>query len=224
MALTDSENPSNAQRPVSVPPVPGPRAVPHDYLARLPVLHDEAARNLHLLGFVGRSALAACLLMLAGTATLLLGGGTLPSNFVWSLLVLAGVSAMTANYIRAQARAPMRRIGLEQAAADLRAMLLYTGFAWGAGAFLTLPADTGALLGIAFAAIPVVLLALLLRDEAGIAAFAAPVTVLTAAACLFKPWPGATLVAPVILAAGIAVIVAAYLRGSRAQPARVHTA
>src|SRR5262245_15110435 len=100
MALTDSENSPNAQRPVSVPPFAGQRPIPNEYLARLPALHDEAAENLRLIGFIGHSAGAAGLLMLAGAATLLLGGGTLPSNFVWSLLVLAGVAAMTVNHIR----------------------------------------------------------------------------------------------------------------------------
>jgi hypothetical protein len=219
MALIDSENPSNAQRPVSVLPIPGPRPIPHDYLARLPVLHAEAAENLRLLGFVGRSAIAASFLMVAGAVTLLLVGSTLPSDFVWSVLVLAGVSAMTFNYIRSQARAPLRRIRLENAAADLRAMLLYTGFAWGAGAFLVLPGGTAPVHAIAFAVLPAVALALLLRDESGVTAFIAPVAILAAAACLFRHGPGAAFTAAIIPASGIAIVCALWLRGSRPRPA-----
>ncbi len=217
MALTDSENPSNAQRPVPVPPSASRSHIPHDYLARLPALHDEAAENLRLIGFVGHSAHAACLLMLGGAVTLLLGGGTLAGNFAWSVLVLAGVVAMTVPYIRGPARAPFRRIRPQDAAADLRAALLYTGFAWGAGAFIALPSGNGAVLAVAFALIPSVLLALVLRDEMGIANFTAPACILAAMACLLRHGPGGTIAAALILTAGLAVIATAWAQG-RARP------
>src|SRR5271154_2952099 len=151
MALLDSETHSNAPRPDSAPSgiADSRRPIPHDYLARLPLLYDEAARDVRLGAFLSRSVAAAGLLMLAGAAALLAGGGTLQSDFVWSVLVLAGIAAMTVNYIRGQAT-PLSRVNLDVAAGDLRAILLYTGFAWGAGAFLSLPAAPGALLALAF--------------------------------------------------------------------------
>jgi hypothetical protein len=217
MALTDIH--SNVPRPVLVPAAPG--QIPHAAIARLPLLHAEAAEQARLGRFVSRSVPAAGLLMLAGAATLAAGGGTgesnLGSDFVWSLLVLAGVAAMTLNHIRGQAAGSLRRTRIEVAAADLRAILLYTGFAWGAGAFLALPAEPGVPLALAFALAPALLMVALLKDEGGIAAFTAPVMVLTAAAALFKDWPGGHIACALLVAAGLAVILFVHLHNGRAR-------
>jgi hypothetical protein len=224
MALTDRDNFHNVQRPVLVPqPEPDsgggttiPTAIPHASLARLPLLHAEAAQNALLGRFVARSVTAAGLLMLAGGAVLLAGGGTLSSDFAWSLLVLAGIAAMAVNYIRGPARS-LRRTSLQASADDLRAILFYTGFAWGAGAFLALPADPSAALVFAFALGPVLLMLALLQDEGGIAAFTAPIAGLTAAAGFSQHWSDGPLVAPVVLAAAVAVIVFSYIHSGRLQ-------
>ena len=219
MALIDSGNHSNAQRPDTVPPaaaVSGNAAsIPHDYLARLPLLHAEASRNAGLGRFVARSVTMAGLLIVMGGATLLTNGGSLQSDFVWSVLVLAGIAAMAVNFIRGPARS-LRRTSLEASAAgDLRAILLYTGFAWGAGAFLALPADPGFALAFAFAMGPALLLAVLLKDEAGIAAFTAPAVGLAAAAALLLHWSGGRIIAPLLLAAGIVLILVSHLQSAR---------
>jgi hypothetical protein len=213
MALLDSEKHSNAPRPDSLSQAP----VPHDYLARLPQLHAEAARNARLGGFLSRSVHAAGLLMLAGAASLLAGGGTLESDFVWSLLVLAGIAAMIVNHLRGQAT-PLSRVTLDTAAGDLRAVLLYTGFAWGAGAFLALPATPGAALALAFAAGPALLMTVLLKDEGGIAAFAAPCFGLTAAAALVKHWPGGQVIACELVAVCAVIMLFSHRSNARLQP------
>jgi hypothetical protein len=151
--------------------------------------------------------------MLAGAATLALDGGTLQSDFVWSVLVLAGITAMTFNYLRGQGS--LRRTSIEVSAADLRAILLYTGFAWGAGAFLALPAHPGVLPALAFAIAPVLMMVALLRDEGAIAAFTAPAIVLTAAAALFKAWPDGHIACALLVASGIAVILFVHLHNGR---------
>jgi hypothetical protein len=222
MALTDSESYANAKRPAPVPPVTNfvspQTSIPHEYLARLPQLHAEAAETLRLGHFVANSVPVAGLLILAGGATLLAGGGSLQSDFVWSLLVLAGIAAMAVNYMRGPGRS-LRRTNLESSAADLRAILLYTGFAWGAGAFLALPSDPGLAIAAAFVLGPVLLAVLLLKDEGGIAAFTAPAAVLTACAALLKSWTSGHLVSLAVLAAAVAVILFSYLRDGRARPA-----
>jgi hypothetical protein len=220
MALTDNlpstGRPSNVPRPSPVPAA-SPH-IPHAAIARLPVLHAEAAQNARLGRFVAHSVQAACLLMLTGVATLSMGGGSLQSDFVWSVLVLAGVVAMTLNYIRGEAAGTLRRTRIEVSAADLRAILLYTGFAWGAGAFLALPTDPGVLPAFAFVMGPVLLLAALLKDEGGIAAFTAPAVILAAAAGMLKPWPGGNIAGALLVGAGIAVLLFMHLYNGRVRP------
>jgi hypothetical protein len=116
--------------------------------------------------------------------------------------VLAGVAAMVTNYTRRPAHgsgAP----DLETSAADLRAILLYTGFAWGAGAFLALSMAPAPGLALVFCLAPALLATMLLKDEGGTLAFIGPLIVLTAAAALFQHWPDGRMIAPAILTAGI---------------------
>ncbi|HEX3754832.1 MAG TPA: hypothetical protein VHV26_07120 [Rhizomicrobium sp.] len=229
MARTDSGKLPEAGRheaglpaePVLARQVP----IPRESLAKLGLLHAEAACHVSLGRFVANSVTLAGLLMLMGGASLLAGGGTLASDFVWSVLVLAGVTAITVNFIRGPARAPLAP-PLESSAADLRAILLYTGFAWGAGAFLALPADPGPGVALGFAIAPALLARALLKDRAGIAAFCLPAIGLTAAAALLQHWRQGHVLAPGILAAGILIILFTYLETGRARlyPGRHGTA
>ena len=82
---------------------------------------------------------------------------------------------------------------LTEAAQDLRAILLYVGFAWGAGAFLVLPPVAGPVATLAFAALPSLALALILKDQGGPLAFVIPVTILSLTAAILQPWPDAAL-------------------------------
>lgn len=204
MALTDGDAFPLPTAPVSVAVAPE-KFTPSAALTRLPVLHDETVRAARLTRFLGHAIQASWLLLLAGAATLILGGGrSLPENFAWSLLVLIGVMAMTRTYMRAFA---LKRGPVEGLASDLRACLLYAGFAWGAGAFLTLPTATGPLGLCLFAGVPSLLMALLLRDKGGALLFAAPIAMLCASAALLDVAGGLAGAALVLLVQAAIVIV-----------------
>jgi hypothetical protein len=221
MALTDVSLENMPQPDGGVCPAPAlpPPALPDAALNRLPVLHDESMRAVRLTRFLAHAIQAAWLLMLAGGATLALGGGrSLPEDFAWSVLVLIGVLAMTRTYMRAFT---LKRGSVEGLASDLRACLLYAGFAWGAGAFLALPTAAGGLGLVAFAALPSLLMAALLRDKGAVLLFAAPVAALCASAAVLDMTGGLVGVAAVLLAQGAIVIVTMLLtdRTARTLPA-----
>ena len=155
--------------------------------------------------------------MLAGMLTLLWAGGNLKADFTWATLVLVGVVGMTRNYIRGFARS-LRRVPLQEAASDLRLLLLYTGAAWGAGAFLVMPALPAPALVFCFATGPSLASALILKDEKGVIAFAAPALAASAGAAILSAWPLDGWVAGAILAAG--AIIACLPMLQRAMSAR----
>jgi hypothetical protein len=111
-----------------------------------------------------------------------------------------GVLAMMRAYTHAIGQ-PFERATLHAFAQDLRACLLYAGFAWGAGAFLALPSDAHALAALAFAGVPALVLGLLLRERQSALLFLAPLAALTSLACVTRPFAGGTLAAAVVLAA-----------------------
>jgi len=215
MALTEMNSPASAFDPARAAKNFRDSRPPHEALSRLSVLHREAGRNLHLSQFLARSPVACVLLMLIGALALLWaglsGGGTLKADFAWAALVLLGVIAMTRNFIRGYARS-LRRVPLEEAAADLRTLLLYLGMAWGTGAFLVMPGLPAPVLVFSFAAAPSLALALVLRDAKGILAFVAPSTLVTAAAALLGAWPLDIWVAAAIIAVAGFVITRSMLR------------
>lgn len=214
MALTDSNAPIPAFDPTSL------RAdIPYEALARLPHLQDEAGRNLATAAFLARSPQASVLLMGLGTAALLMGGGTLKADFAWAALVLIGIVAMTRNYIRGFARS-LRRVPLAEAASDLRALLLYTGAAWGIGAFLVMPDLPAPALAFCFATLPSLGLALTLtlKDASATLAFVAPVTVAGASAALLGAWPLDIWVAAAIITAGVTTILVSFARRAKSNP------
>lgn len=154
--------------------------LPHAALQRLPQLHEESRLAMRRAGLLSRAVPAAGSLLAMGSIVALFGGGELGPVFFWSLLVLGGIVAILVSHLRTAAVFK----DMAGSAADLRAILLYLGAAWGLGAFLAL-APMPALL-VAFAAIPVLALALLLRDGPAILAFAAPATLFTLAALLLR--------------------------------------
>jgi hypothetical protein len=189
--------------------------LPQDALNRLSVLHDEAGANLKLSQFLARSPLACVMLMATGALVLawasLGGGGTLKDDFAWTCLVLIGVIAMTRNFIRGYARS-LRRVPLQEAASDLRVLLLYCGAVWGVGAFLVMPGLPAPLLVFAFAAVPSLALTLVLKDEKGAIAFVVPVSLITAGAAILGVWPLEFWVAGAVLLAGSGIIAPLMLR------------
>jgi hypothetical protein len=161
--------------------VPVPQAsVPHGALARLPQLQAESQRALARARLLARAVPAAGLLLAMGAPAALMGGAPLATAFVWSAMVLAGIAAIVHNHLRGQ-------VSLAGSTADLTALLLYMGFAWGTGAFLALAPGLAfwPLVLTVFAALPSLAMALLLRD-ARAAAFIVPVALLALAAALAR--------------------------------------
>lgn len=186
MALTDIH---------PIPSGPHRAAVPlalqsgtYPALARLSDLQAEASENQQLGRFLRAAVGASALLMLMGALALgLAGEAGLKQEFAWALSVLAGVGAMLRSYIRSTAQA-FDRMPLREAAKDLRAVLFYTGFAWGAGAFLLLGNNPLPLTGLCFAVLPSAILLPVLRDKAAGLFFLGPVTGMTAAAMVLQHW------------------------------------
>jgi len=211
MALTDRKPLDTAFDPVMGVAAPDSAPIPLKALAQLPRLHSEASRNFGLSLFLSRSPQACVILMVAGAAMLVLADGSLKAQFGWAVLMLIGVIAMTRNFIRGFARS-LRRVPLEEAASDLRVLLLYTGAAWGSGAFMIMPTQPSAALTFTFAVTPALVLALILKDQKGVAAFTLPAALITAGAALMGAWPLDIWVALAIAAASVGIVVISALQ------------
>ena len=156
-------------------------------LDQLTRLHVETSAASRLVIFLRASVHAASFFMLMGTGVLFWGGTTIGQDFSWAVLILIGVMALLHSYIRANA-AVFDRTPVSEAARNLRVIFFYMGLAWGVGAFLVLPADLPTLPAILFAATPALVLALLLKDARGLAAFLAPASALAVAAAFARSW------------------------------------
>ena len=183
-----------------------PYNVPDDALAHLSRLRDEAGRDLILTRFLASAPRACMTLLAAGTLMALSSGRGLEYEFTWAMMMLAGVVAIIFSHIRDFALVrPLQ--SLAAAAAHLRGQLLYMGLAWGSGAFLVLPAQPAPGLTFVFAVVPSALLGLILKDQRGVAAFAAPVAVATVTAILLGDLPQLLWVSAAIIAALPGIIV-----------------
>jgi hypothetical protein len=149
-------------------------------LRRLPQLHDESRLALRRASLMAQAVPAAGGLLVLGTLVAMFGGGVLAATFAWSLLVCCGVAAVLVSHLRAASVFK----DLPGSTADMRAILLYTGAAWGAGAFLALAPQPVLIVG--FAVLPSVALGLMLGDLPAILAFAVPVTFLSIAAIVLR--------------------------------------
>jgi len=109
-------------------------------LARLASVHREAVETARLANLLGRTPYAAALLVVGGVCVSAALYGTVPLAplVIWNLFLIAGAVALTRLY-RLTARSAFELLPLRAFALDLNAVLLYAGFAWGAGAFLALP-------------------------------------------------------------------------------------
>ena len=201
MALTDW----NGSVPAFDPARDVAAAIPHDALARLPGLTRELSRDLALQRLLARSPQVCIALMLAGGGALLLSGPGLKAGFGWSVLLLIGITAMVRNFIRGAARS-LRRVPLQEAAHDLRVLLLYSGAAWASGTYLLMPDLPAPALAFSFAVTPALALALILKDEKGTLAFTAPAIFGVAGAAILGVWPLSLWVASAICAAGLGII------------------
>jgi hypothetical protein len=180
-------------------------------LARLKALHAEAEETARLANLLGRSGAVGAALPVLGIVTIALSVEANPaSQIVWLLLVGAVALATLIAYRHAMKR-PFEHDALKVYAKDLSAILLFAGFAWGAGAFLALPAGLSTGVVICFALLPAASIAYLLRDREALFLFLAPATVLTAAACLLKPFAGGWIAAATLVAAAAVLVGAARL-------------
>jgi hypothetical protein len=139
------------------PVVYDPESVPAEteagdlLLSRLPGLHAEAIETSRLANQVGRAPAAAGLLAVAGAIVFgcAVGSTALLPLMIWSFFVTAAAVALLAISFRA-ARTPFDLPSLRGFASDMNAALLFAGFAWGAGAFLAVPASAGSIGMIVF--------------------------------------------------------------------------
>lgn len=172
-------------------------------VARLAMLHAEAQETARLANLLGRSIHAASALVLMGIAALAFGGAGLAESVTWAIFVLAAAGAIVVSYRRTIGQ-PFERAALKSFSQDLHAILVFAGFAWGAGAFLAL--STGTVMGaiIVFSAGACAVVTLLLRDPQSTFLFLAPVAALSSFACVLRPLSGGALdAAAVLIACGL---------------------
>lgn len=180
-------------------------------LARLKFLHAEAAETAHLANLLGRSLHAALALPILAILAIGMSDDVSPAaQLAWCGFVIAIAIAMLFAYRHAMKR-PFERTALKDFAKDLSAILLFAGFAWGAGAFLALSSGASTIAVVLFAAVPAVTIACLLRDREALYLFLAPVAALTAAACLLKPFADSLLAAALVIAASAGIAAATLL-------------
>ncbi len=178
-------------------------------VARLAALHAEAQETAKLANLLGRSIHAASTLVLMGIPVLTMGGAGLIKSLTWAAFVLTAAGAIVVAYRRA-IRQPFERDALKSFSYDLRAILLFAGFAWGAGAFLALPVDTATTTIILFTSGACAVIAFLLRDLKSTFLFLAPVAALSSFACVLRPLAGGALdAASALIACGLVAVLAA---------------
>jgi hypothetical protein len=196
------------QTPVSPRPAEGRSSA----LAQLKLLHAEAEETARLANLLGRSLYVGLALPVLGVLTIGLADEVSPvSQLVWCGFVAAVSIALLIAYRHAM-RQPFERAALKNFARDLSAILLFAGFAWGAGAFLALPPGTNAVAAILFAAAPAIAVSTLLQQREALFLFLAPAAALAAAGSLLKPFANGTLEAGLILAVSAVIAGAAVLR------------
>ena len=179
---------------------------PRSAIARLAILHAEAEQTARLANLLGRSFYAALMLPIAaGVAIAFSTAAGAPSCVAWAILVIVASLAIARAYSVTIGQ-PFERVVLQAFSQDLSAVLLYAGLAWGAGAFLVLARDLPIGSAVLFASAPTLALALLLRERNAVLLFLAPVVVLTAFACVLRPFAGGALQAGLVLiiCAGVA--------------------
>jgi hypothetical protein len=173
MALPEFAPPISENAPLTA-------SVPRAALRRLPLLHDESRLALRRANLMAQAVPAAGSLLGLGTLVAMFGGGALTPSFGWCVLVCLGVAAVLVSHLRAASVFK----DLAGSMADMRAILLYVGLAWGSGAFLALAPHAPQI--IVFTALPCLVLGLLLGDLPAVLAFAAPVLLCGVSALLLR--------------------------------------
>jgi hypothetical protein len=195
---SEKTQPSEGTRPVDE------RRAPLDQIARLSALHDESAETALLANLLERAPYAAAALLLCAAAVVASGRAQTAACLTWLVLVVAAAGAIARSY-RQAIRAPFEHLPLRVFAGDLRAIMLYAGFAWGAGAFLALTVDANLVTSLVFAAGTSVIFAVIFRAWDVSACFIVPTALLTAAAGSGNPAEGGVAGTAAILGAGLMV-------------------
>ena len=174
-------------------------------IAKLAALHAEAESTARLANLLGRSIVAAG--ALAGIAALTVAAGMpdINASLAWIILVMLGIGAVARCY-RAAIALPFLRESLEVFARSLTPIMLYCGFAWGAGAFLALPAEASLAGALLFVGAPIFAVAFLMREQQPVLAFALPLLALSSFAALLRPLDNGTLAAALMLMTGAVII------------------
>jgi hypothetical protein len=177
---------------------------PHSAIARLARVHADAQETARLSKLLGRSPYAAIALPLAAGATIWLSKGVSAAPCVaWAVLVMVAGFSIARAYA-SSIRQPLERPLLQAFARDLSAVILYAGFAWGAGAFLVLSRTAPIGSALVFAVAPALGLGAILRERNAVVVFLAPVAALTSFACVLRPFtPGAMNAAFVLIACAV---------------------
>ena len=176
-------------------------------LTTLRAMHDEAEETAELANRLGRTLYAVLLLPALVLAVVIFATPSVTRGLSFSVLVLTGAAALCCAYARAM-RAPFDRAALRAHSGRVVAILLYTGFAWGAGAFLILPTNTDPAFTTFFSGGTAAIIAMIIRTREGVLMFAAPAGLLTALAALLRP-----LERPLI-ASALAVLACFFVAGS----------
>ncbi len=174
-------------------------------VARLALLHAEAEETARLANLLGRSLPTAVTLTVMAGLTLALGGAGLAQGITWIMFILSAAGALTLAWRRTITR-PFERAALKSFSQDLNAILVFAGFAWGAGAFLVLPADANVGLVVLFTAGAGTAIAFVLRERESVFLFLAPIAALASFACVLRPLAGGALDAAFVLIACAAVM------------------
>jgi hypothetical protein len=175
-------------------------------VARLAVLNAEARETAQLANLLGRSAylvLAFPALTLAALAVGGLGAGLIRA-LIWAVFMTVATAAVFFAYRRTIGQ-PFARTALKSFSQDLSAILVFAGFAWGAGAFLAFAplAWTGVMALFVVAGAGAI--GLLLRERETVFLFLAPAAALASFACIVRPSMGGALDAALVLIASALV-------------------
>jgi hypothetical protein len=210
--VPESQSPENPIAEAS--PVYGPAAF-YEPIVKLAALHAEAEETARLANLLGGSLHAALLPFALALATVFLTHSIGALNgIVWLTFTACATLAMLYAYL-GTIRQPFSRLRLRRFARQLSGMLLFAGFAWGAGAYLVLPAGTGLPQSLLFAAVPGLVVAFSLREREATILFLTPVALLTSFASVLSPFAEGTLGAGLILLVCAAICAVAMLRDPR---------
>ncbi len=170
-------------------------------LSRLRALHDEAEETARLANLLGRTLYASVALTLGTALALAFATTGLAREAGYGVLMLLAVGAALHAYRHTMA-APFERAALRSFSEDLNAIILYSGFAWGAGAFLAFGVAANPLASVVYSAGMIAVLAVVLRSVTPVLHFAMPAAALCAASLLLG---GHGLAAVAVLASCAAV-------------------